>query len=224
MEVERFKQLYKLQDKILNLIKGKDIGLYLTGGTALHRFHYNSYRYSEDLDFFNTNKATDFTNFIKLMKNNDINFKFIKQNDEFLRIIVDNILKIDLVKDNFPHLDNFLVINDVLVDNKNNILSNKLNAVIDRTESRDIYDIYILLKNNNFEKNKILKNLQEKTSSEIDDIFYLLKSFPINNDNYLNNIYFMSKNNCDEFKSNYSKIIDDFINIKPTKAKTKKTY
>lgn len=35
-----FKKLYEIQDKILKLTRNKNIDFYLTGGTALHRFHY----------------------------------------------------------------------------------------------------------------------------------------------------------------------------------------
>ena len=49
--LNRYEKLYKLQDKVLNIVNSLENEFYLTGGTALHRFYYN-FRYSEDLDFF----------------------------------------------------------------------------------------------------------------------------------------------------------------------------
>jgi predicted nucleotidyltransferase component of viral defense system len=36
-----YKQLYKLQDEVLNLVFKDPYGFYLTGGTALSRFYFN---------------------------------------------------------------------------------------------------------------------------------------------------------------------------------------
>ncbi|MDQ7060749.1 MAG: nucleotidyl transferase AbiEii/AbiGii toxin family protein [Sulfurimonas sp.] len=46
-----YKELYLLQDEILEIIIKLENNFYLTGGTALHRFYYDA-RYSDDLDFF----------------------------------------------------------------------------------------------------------------------------------------------------------------------------
>ena len=50
MEID-YKNLYKNQDKILNIMKDLDTGFYLTGGTCLHRFLHPQ-KYSDDLVFF----------------------------------------------------------------------------------------------------------------------------------------------------------------------------
>ncbi len=44
-----FEKLYPLQDVVLGVIDNP--AFYLTGGTALSRFHYH-HRFSDDLDFF----------------------------------------------------------------------------------------------------------------------------------------------------------------------------
>ena len=43
--------LYPLQNKILRAVNGLSSPFYLTGGTALSRGYFN-HRYSDDLDFF----------------------------------------------------------------------------------------------------------------------------------------------------------------------------
>jgi len=59
MEHIDYKQLYMLQDKILELIFSQDTEFYLTGGTCLNRFYYEK-RLSDDLDFF-TNFSNTFS-------------------------------------------------------------------------------------------------------------------------------------------------------------------
>ncbi|EFS5702320.1 nucleotidyl transferase AbiEii/AbiGii toxin family protein [Campylobacter coli] len=54
---EKYIQLYKTQDKILDLVAKENLDFYLTGGTALQRFHYNQFRFSDDLDFFLINNG-----------------------------------------------------------------------------------------------------------------------------------------------------------------------
>jgi len=44
-------ELYKLQDKVLDVVFSAERIFYLTGGTCLSRF-YKEKRYSDDLDFF----------------------------------------------------------------------------------------------------------------------------------------------------------------------------
>ncbi len=51
MDSINYDQLYKLQDKVLDLIFSTEQTFYLTGGTALSRF-YIAKRYSDDLDSF----------------------------------------------------------------------------------------------------------------------------------------------------------------------------
>ena len=48
--IEYYRKLFLLQDRVLEIIDHLDINFYLTGGTALSRFHLN-HRYSDDLDF-----------------------------------------------------------------------------------------------------------------------------------------------------------------------------
>ena len=45
------KNLYPLQDGVMNTISKCGVRFFLTGGTALSRAYYN-HRYSDDLDFF----------------------------------------------------------------------------------------------------------------------------------------------------------------------------
>jgi predicted nucleotidyltransferase component of viral defense system len=54
---EQYEELYRLQDALLSVVFAEDVGLYLTGGTCLHRFYFDA-RYSDDLDLFTSHSAT----------------------------------------------------------------------------------------------------------------------------------------------------------------------
>lgn len=211
MEID-FKKLYQLQDKILDIIKLKDFGVYLTGGTALHRFFYHNLRYSEDLDFFSVSKDTNLNDFERILQENNIIYHKEADKDEFKRFIIEQSLKIDLVDaTREPHLDDFIMQDGIRLDNKNNILSNKFTAILDRNAPRDAYDIFILLKYNDVDKNKIIKNITQKTANSIDDTFAMLNMFPMQ-DKFLNTIYFCNDKSKAEFIDEFFDVINNFIN------------
>lgn len=130
-EANYYTKLYKTQDKILDIVVKDNLGFYLTGGTALQRFHFDSYRYSDDLDFFLLNNGEDranaeeFNEFIESLKDNHIDFKVTKQTPYFTQIIVsENHLKIDLVNDVVFHEDDFVKLdNGLLIDSKISFLT-----------------------------------------------------------------------------------------------------
>ena len=46
-----YQKLYRLQNKILDVVFAEETEFYLTGGTCLNRFYFEK-RYSDDLDLF----------------------------------------------------------------------------------------------------------------------------------------------------------------------------
>ncbi|EOH1376956.1 hypothetical protein ACLSO9_001794, partial [Campylobacter coli] len=62
---EKYIQLYKTQDKILDLVAKENLDFYLTGGTALQRFHYNQFRFSDDLQNFHKTVDENFNSYNK---------------------------------------------------------------------------------------------------------------------------------------------------------------
>ena len=140
--------LYPLQDKVFPLFNGTPF--YLTGGTALSRGYYN-HRFSDDLDYF-VNYHTDFRRIseiqieklVKAIENTEVDYK----GEYFYRVFVaEEKLKIEMVNDVPSHIGE-LVNHPVLgiIDSKENILANKLTAIVDRTLPKDMVDIYFLLK------------------------------------------------------------------------------
>lgn len=141
--------LYPLQDEILQVISKLDTGFYLTGGTAVSR-GYLQHRFSDDLDFF-VNDELLFTRWgsriIQALSQVDQWVVNVLVQDEFfirLVLIDDNVhLGIEMVNDVPAHLGE--IINHPILgrlDSKENILANKLTAVLGREEPKDLADIW----------------------------------------------------------------------------------
>jgi len=140
--------LYPLQDKAIPVFK--DSPFYLTGGTTLSRGYYN-HRFSDDLDYF-VNHLSDFQMQAesRIEKLQGI-FPLIEidyKGEHFYRIFVaERKLKIEIVNDVPSHIGT-LVNHHTLgtIDSKENILANKITAIVDRCVPKDMVDIYFLLK------------------------------------------------------------------------------
>ncbi len=142
------KVLYPLQDRAIKAFK--DSPFYLTGGTTLSRGYYN-HRFSDDLDYF-LNDNDDFITFadrcIERLSTIFNDVKVVLGQERFYRIMVANRqLKIELVNDVPSHIGE-KTIHPVLglIDSRENILANKITAVVDRCMPKDMVDIYFLLK------------------------------------------------------------------------------
>lgn len=144
-----FEQLYPLQDISLRLIADLDTGFYLTGGTAVSRAYLN-HRFSDDLDLFvNFDKRfTLWTNLIIQSFAADTRWQtLVSKNEEyFARIVltyhgVD--LKIEMINDVPSHIGKIQQ-HPILgrVDSPENILANKLTALLGREEPRDLADVW----------------------------------------------------------------------------------
>ena len=145
--------LYDLQNRVIARMNTIKHEFYLTGGTALSRGYYH-HRYSEDLDFF-INDSPSF----ELLRDRCI-FLLEQVSDEecwrverqltdkrFGRAFIhgSEVLKLEFINDvpfrvgmPQPHP----VFN--LLDTRENILANKITALVDRKEPKDVADIYWL--------------------------------------------------------------------------------
>ena len=142
------KIIYPLQDKVIPAFK--DSPFYLTGGTALSRGYYN-HRYSDDLDYF-VNDHSDFQRIAerqveKLRRMFDEIAIAIKGENYYRIFVGSERLKIEMVNDVPSHIGG-IAEHPVLgrIDSKENILANKLTALVDRSLPKDIVDLYFLLK------------------------------------------------------------------------------
>lgn len=140
--------LYPLQDKAIEAFKGSPF--YLTGGTTLSRGYYN-HRFSDDLDYF-LNDHSDFSTIVErcIKKLSEIfnDVKVVMSYERYSRIFVaERQLKIEFVNDVPSHIGT-KIDHPVLgfIDSKENILANKVTAIVDRSMPKDMADIYFLLR------------------------------------------------------------------------------
>ena len=110
--ITNYKELYKLQDKVLDVVFSAENIFYLTGGTCLSRF-YKEKRYSDDLDFF-THDNDIFARAIKEIKQllND-SFDVIEEvtSKDFIRLKINNLLQVDFVNDRVMRYEKTIVYN-----------------------------------------------------------------------------------------------------------------
>jgi predicted nucleotidyltransferase component of viral defense system len=148
------KKLYPLQDEAIKLIDNENF--YLSGGTALSRFHYN-HRFSDDLDIFFNGYKSDNKNAFKVSYQKVLNefenvfdkIEIAINGDYFKRIFVmkNNInLKIEFIFDNHKTVGKKTTYKGLLIDSKENICANKIGTVMDRRSVKDYIDLYYLLK------------------------------------------------------------------------------
>jgi len=142
-------RLYPLQDAVLGRIRSLATGFYLSGGTAASRV-YLDHRFSDDLDLF-TNDAPEFPVWadrivVMLREYPDTTLHVELRERRFVRCVLEAeslSLKIEMVDDvpsrvGSPHEHPVLG----LVDSAENILANKLTALVDRREPKDLADVW----------------------------------------------------------------------------------
>jgi len=180
MDSINYKDLYKLQDKVLEIVFSVENEFYLTGGTCLSRF-YHEKRYSDDLDFFTHNSGRfsfAVKNIkVKLEKNHQITVEV--DSKSFIRFRIDKILQVDFINDTaHRYKDPSVKENGYIIDTIENILSNKITAVMGRDNPKDIFDIYLICRFYSFNWKEILEEAQKKASFMYEDLIIRLKSFP----------------------------------------------
>jgi hypothetical protein len=144
-----FDVLYPLQNHVLQVIHLLDTGFYLTGGTASSRGYLN-HRFSDDLDLF-VNDNPQFSLWAEriiqaLSQSPQWGCDILNRDERFIRLNVSQNqtqLKIELVNDVPAHVGEIQV-HPILgrLDTKENILANKVTALIGREEPKDLADVW----------------------------------------------------------------------------------
>lgn len=145
-------KLYPFQDQVLRVFSLLDTNFYLTGGTALSRGYLN-HRFSDDLDFF-VNDENYFGLWADrvihaLSRSVDWHFQVVVREERYVRLNLARTgidLKIELVND-VPSRVGLPRQHPTLgrIDTAENILANKVTAVLDRTVPKDLADIWGLV-------------------------------------------------------------------------------
>lgn len=206
-----YEKLYALQDEVLALIFRIENEFYLTGGTCLSRFYYAK-RYSDDLDFF-TNRSARYSFAVrKLHLALQEKFKLVVEfeSKDFTRFKLNELLQVDFINDTSSRYKDVLITKDnYLIDNIENILSNKITAVIGRDNPKDVFDIYLISRYTSFSWKDILSSAHEKAFFTDEDLIVRLKTFPVA---LLNNLKMIDRQFLSKFYEEYPKIIEEICN------------
>ncbi len=211
MDSVDYKKLYTLQDEVLKVVFDTEHEFYLTGGTCISRFYIEK-RYSDDLDFF-TNQSPRYSFAIKNI-NKALNEKFQciaeVESKDFTRFKINDLLQVDFVNDiSFRYKEPIVNENGYLIDNIENILSNKITAVIGRDNPKDIFDIYLIWKFYDFKWSEILDAAHQKVGFTNEELVIRLKSFPRE---LLQEIKIADYTFLDDFDKDFPKIIYEIVN------------
>lgn len=203
-----YQKLYKLQDEVLKVVFDTEHEFYLTGGTCLSRF-YSEKRYSDDLDFF-TNQSPRYSFAIKNIKRalqNHFELKVEVASKDFTRFQINSLLQVDFVNDiAFRYKEPKVSEENYLIDTIENILSNKLTAVIGRDNPKDIFDIYLIWKNYEIDWSAILESAHQKAGFCDEELIIRLKSFP---KELLLEIKIIDDTFLDDFEKEFKLIIEE---------------
>jgi hypothetical protein len=143
-------KLTALQKDVLDAFFQRERGFFLTGGAALAGFHLG-HRTTDDLDLFARDApAFERGRFVLADVAVALGGELQVRQDApgFTRVVLtrgDEGLVIDLVKDTGPqlHVDK-LERDHIMVDPADEILANKLTALVGRAEERDLIDVMFL--------------------------------------------------------------------------------
>ena len=205
-------KLYELQDRVLKVVFETEHEFYLTGGTCLSRFYIEK-RYSDDLDFF-TNQSLRYSFAMKNIKkalNKEFELSVEVETKDFTRYKVDDLLQVDFVNDiAFRYKEPIVNENNYLLDTIENILSNKITAVVGRDNPKDIFDIYLIWKFYDFNWSEIVASAHQKAGFSDEELIIRLKTFP---KELLGEIKIVDKTFLENFDTDFKKIIEDIDKI-----------
>jgi hypothetical protein len=164
-----FDLLYPFQDRVIQVINQVDTEVYLSGGTAASR-GYLHHRFSDDLDYF-VNDDPRFGLWVdRLIQalaarwNCEVTLK----EERFTRLMLteaDVTLKMEFIND-VPSRVGRIQTHPTLgrIDTAENILANKVTALLDRDEPKDLADIWGFCFLGNLSLQDAISNAQSKAA------------------------------------------------------------
>jgi len=211
------KNLYPLQDGVLDILSRSDTDFFLTGGTALSRGYYH-HRYSDDLDFFLDRSQTydeQLDRVLAMLTENgfswDANKGFIRaENFATIGLKKDStILKLDFVNDLVPHFGG-ITKTDLFyrTDSVRNILSNKLSAIF-RYAAKDIADIREIALHEKIDWTAVIQEARQKEAGlDLIHVSEILQSMP---ESEFDTIAWTAKPDWGKFKTDIHHIVFDML-------------
>ena len=182
METLAYPELFALQDQVLSTVFSVETSFYLTGGTCLHRFHYQR-RHSIDLDFF-TNDPALFRDDVRTVGETlaDASLSHTPQVDsrDFVRLWIQPGLQLDLVNDRvYRYGKSVLSPQGVVLDNEVNICANKLCAILGRDDPKDVFDLYTVFEHGRIDWETVMAAAARKCVLDPEVLELRLSSFPL---------------------------------------------
>lgn len=184
------KILTPIQKKFLRAFQKSELSrhFYWTGGTLLAS-HYLHHRFSEDLDFFSDElffdeyMATQFLGLkkatgakkmseIKRLNRQQLIFEYGRQQ-----------LKVEFVYFPFPVLEKHILLPEfkIAADSLKDLAANKLHACFERSEPKDIFDLYQIIKKERYVFMKLFSLVEKKFGVSFDPVTTvskILKNIP----------------------------------------------
>ena len=142
-------KLSALQQEILRAFFGREDRFFLTGGAVLSGF-YLGHRETHDLDLFTLSDALDdgVALVAEIAREIGATFESIQTAPDFRRLLLrrgSEAVVVDLVRDRVEQLvSEKPLVNGIRVDPPEEILANKLCALLSRSEVRDLVDVRAL--------------------------------------------------------------------------------
>jgi len=142
-------RLSGLQQDFLNAFFGRESRFFLTGGAALVGFHLG-HRETHDLDLFTLEDALDAGSELaaEIARQWGASLESIQTHPDFRRLLLkrnDEAIVIDLVRERVAQIaPEKPIVNGIRVDPPEEILANKLCALLSRSEVRDLVDVRAL--------------------------------------------------------------------------------
>jgi len=142
---------------------------FLTGGTALAEY-YLKHRFSEDLDFFTLEKETlinieaRISPLLKKQNASIASTRKLGAYNEFIISCEGENTKLDFMQDIKVQFGQKKTFGNIIADSIENIASNKVCAILGRTEIKDFIDLYFILNELNMDFDAIFAMAKQKDS------------------------------------------------------------
>ena len=181
--MDRF--LTDFQKKVLKEIGKTELAksFIWSGGTALS-YYYLQHRESFDLDFMSTDLFPDefILGEIKKISNNlkikEIEEQKIYNRHNFWLTKNNKTLKIEFVFYPFPSIKKSEKLEEfnVKIDSIEDILTNKMHAIFERSEPKDVFDFYCILEKEKIKLDLVFNWVKKKFGVKIDPVLFIGKT------------------------------------------------
>jgi len=180
----------------------------------LGRFYLN-HRFSDDLDFFVNHNSTFGAEVKRIYKyligEMSVDTASTIDTPEFVRIWIDGEprMKLEFVNDVAEYCGAVMFYQGIPIDNPQNILANKLGAMLSRDEAKDVFDIVSLADHYSFDWKTMYGLATQKQLMNEQDILMRITTFPVDwlpEQKWLHHPVDLSS-----FKEKLDRIADDFI-------------